>query len=969
MAHPEHQVEQGILTLRAADGERRIVVGTPDWFRWVETATTFTVVSAQGTYTARRERAGSGGEWCWRAYHDGASGHERAADLGLTAELSLERLEAITAQLAAQALPRQRPSRRAITAPVVRAQHQDGAERAPEPTLLTTKLYAPRTRADLVTRPRLHQRLDTGLHGALTLVCAPAGFGKSTLVAEWLRQAGYRSAWLSLDAADSDPAGFLRYMVAALQQVAPEVGATIRSLLQLAQPPPLETLLAMLINDLAEISEKSILVLDDYHVLRESSIHQALSFFIEHLPPTLHLVIVTREDPQLPLARLRARRQVVDVRAEHLRFTADEATVFLTQSMGLVLNPSDMAALESRTEGWIAGLQLAALVMQDRDDHAGFIAALAGSNRYIVDYLTDEVLTNQPPQIQRFLLQTSILERMCGPLCDAVVTDEGGRMKDEDRGPGFIRHPSSLILAQLERANLFVVPLDAERRWYRYHHLFAEVLRERLRRGTPALTVAALHQQASTWYAHSGLIPEAIQHAFAAELPDTAAQLIEAHGPQLIAQGEIKSLLRWLRQLPDSTLRGRPRLLVLLCWLLPNTGALDDVARYRAEAEALLAESADAALRSEFLALQLQPLVFQDRTDEVIAIGTQVLAHLPADHFFRSISGVMTGLALLRQSRLVEAERTLSSAVTEAYARQALYFVVSGLTRLGMVAAERGDFALAAQRYEEAIAACRGTHGALSPIAGMALVGLGRLRGLQGRVDDGIQLLEQALTLCAQLNAAPFFFLDGHTGLADLYATSGRIPDALQQLALAEERLRPFPNAVFVDAIAAHRAAIWRAAGDPAFLTWLHERRQPVDVRQAGVRDKEYLTHIRGLIDTGQSVAALELIDRLAAFARAMGRVRGEVDLHVLRAVALRHQGDAQAAQAAIDSALALAAPMGYLSIFLEEGAPMAAPLARMKPSTWLRPGAEGGRMKEYLSALLAASGRQKAGHSSSLIR
>jgi LuxR family transcriptional regulator, maltose regulon positive regulatory protein len=424
---------------------------------------------------------------------------------------------------------------------------------------------------------------------------------------------------------------------------------------------------------------------------------------------------------------------------------------------------------------------------------------------------------------------------MCGSLCDAVL-GVGDRVMG-DRGETIssnTQHPtpntqaySQRLLEQLERANLFVTPLDAERRWYRYHHLFAEVLRERLRRGAASAAVAALHHHASAWYAQHGAVPEAIQHALAAEAPDVAAQLIEAHGQSLIARGELLSLTRWLRLLPDTALRARPRLLILLAWLLPNTGALEDVARYRAEAEALLADNPDSVLRSEFLALQLQPLIFQERTDEVIALGRQVLEYLPAEHFFHSVSGVITGLAYLRQSQLAEAERILSVAVAEARSKQALFFLVSGLIRLALIAVERGEFAQAEQFSAEALAECRGPNGGLSPIAGMALVGLGRLRGWQGRSDDATRMLEESLELCGQLNAAPFFFLDGYTGLADLHLAQGRFPEALHQLALAEERVRRFANPAFTATIAAHRASIWRAQGNHAFLAWLNDRTRP----------------------------------------------------------------------------------------------------------------------------------------------
>jgi len=837
--------------------------------------------------------------------------------------------------------------------PPLRSDNPRPSTGLPAPQLLATKLYLPRARPDLVARPRLFARLDAGLQGALTLVCAPAGFGKTTLLADWLRRTGRPAAWLGLDVGDNDPAVFLRYLVAALQTLAPEVGATLLTLLH-PPPPPLETLLTALLNDLARLPQNSILVLDDYHVLEAPPIHQAVSFLLDHLPPALHLIIATREDPPLPLARLRARGQAAELRAEQLRFTADEAAVFLTDVMGLALTDADVAALEAHTEGWIAGLQLAALAMQDRDDYAGFIAAFTGSNRFIVDYLADEVLTRLPAHIQTFLLQTSILDRMCGPLCDAIlgVGDWGSR--DGKNGPTPTpEHPTSnpqaysqLLLEQLERTNLFVTPLDAERRWYRYHHLFAEVLRERLRRGAASAEAAALHNRASAWYAQNGSVPDAIQHALAAEAPDVAAQLIEAHGHSLIARGELLSLTRWLRLLPDTTLRTRPRLLILLAWLLPNTGALADAARYRAEAEALLADNPDPVLRSEFLALQLQPLIYQERTGEVIALGRQVLEHLPAEHFFHCGSGVVTGLALIRQSQLAEAEQILSVAVAEAREKQALFFVVAGLARLAMIAAERGDFTQAEQVYAEALAECEGPNSMLSPIAGMALVELGRLRGWQGRLEDATRMLEESLELCGQLNAAPFFFLDGYTGLADLYLAQGRFTEALHQLALAEDRVRQFANPAFVATIAAHRASIWRAQGNQAFLAWLNDGHPPSEDPLTAVRDKEYVTLVRGLIDTKEFSAALSWIDRLAAFAHDTGRTRSEVDILVLRVMALQQQGEARAARTALVRALTLAAPMGYASIFVEEGAPMAA-LLREAHARGIAP--------SYVEKLLAA--------------
>ena len=341
-------------------------------------------------------------------------------DLGTYQLRDLSQPEPI-AQLLAPDLPAVFPPLRVV-----------GAAADSGPQLLATKLYLPRPRPDLVTRPRLYARLDAGLHAALTLVCAPAGFGKTTLIAEWLRREGHPAAWLGVDAGDSDPIVFMRYLVAMLQTVAPDVGTVVLSLLQSPQLPPLDMLMTLLLNDLVSLPQNTILVFDDYHIVTTPAIHQTLALLLDHLPPALHIIISTREDPPLPLARLRARRQIAELRAEQLRFTPDEAAAFLTEVMGLRLASADIAALEARTEGWIAGLQLAALAMQDHHDYAGFIAAFSGSNRFIVDYLADEVLARQPFHIQTFLLQTSILERMCGSLCDAVMGIEDAELRIEN---------------------------------------------------------------------------------------------------------------------------------------------------------------------------------------------------------------------------------------------------------------------------------------------------------------------------------------------------------------------------------------------------------------------------------------------------------------------------------------------------------------------------------------------------------
>ena len=414
--------------------------------------------------------------------------------------------------------------------------------------LLETKLYIPKRRPRFVSRPRLIERLSEGIERKLTLVSAPAGFGKTTVLAEWLAAtpASERAAgWVSLDQSDNDPALFWAYFIAALQKVRSEVGHNALSLMQVPQPPPLESVLTTLINEINAIEEDFALILDDYHVIDAEPVHGGIAFLLDHLPPQMHLVIASRSDPPLPLARVRGRGESTELRASDLCFTPDEAATFLNEVMGLGISASDVAALEARTEGWIAGLQLAALSMQGREDVPEFVAAFSGDDRYIVDYLVEEVLQRQPESVRSFLLQTAILHRLCGPLCDAVTRQEDGRG----------------MLEALERGNLFVVPLDDKRRWYRYHHLFADVLHAHALEEQPD-HVPGLHRRASAWYERQGLPSDAIHHALAAEEFERAAGLIEMEARAMRINNQEATLFGWVKALPDELVRARPVLSV-----------------------------------------------------------------------------------------------------------------------------------------------------------------------------------------------------------------------------------------------------------------------------------------------------------------------------------------------------------------------------------------------------------------------
>src|SRR5437588_5915645 len=533
------------LTYRQNEQDQELTVGTPAWFAWLATASTFSFASEEGLFTARHERSSQqrGGRY-WKAYrkqHGKLSSHY----LGKSEVLTLERLQAAARSLAkpSASIP---PAREAFVA--VPPAHST-AQRAPgDPftTLLSTKLHTPRLRAQLISRPQLTEHLQAGIQGSLTLISAPAGFGKTTLLAQWREALRIPVAWLSLETQDNEPVRFFSYLVAALQTLDPGIGTSALELLQTPQPAALESVLTLLTNDLSSgQTEDFALVLDDYHLITAEPIHRCVTSLVEHLPPRMHLVLATRADPPLPLARLRAGGQLSEMRAADLRFATEETSTFLQSVMRLELSPQEIDLVQSRTEGWIAGLQFAALSLRGRaPSHVStYLASFTGSHRFVLDYLSEEVLAQQPAEVQAFLLHTSILDRLSGPLCEAVTEQGGGQA----------------MLEVLERANLFVVSLDDERGWYRYHHLFAEVLRSHLLQAEPAL-VPELHRRASRWFEQHELTVEAVQHALAAHDLERVAYLIEQSALSLALRGQVHMVLGWLNALSEEVVRAHARL-------------------------------------------------------------------------------------------------------------------------------------------------------------------------------------------------------------------------------------------------------------------------------------------------------------------------------------------------------------------------------------------------------------------------
>jgi LuxR family transcriptional regulator, maltose regulon positive regulatory protein len=529
--------------------------------------------------------------------------------------------------------------------------------------ILATKLSVPRLRPNVVSRPRLSERLNEGLHRRLILISAPAGFGKTTLVSEWVLGCQRPTAWLSLDEGDNDPTRFLTYLVAALQTIAATIGEGMSGVLQSPQPPPTEAILTALLNDIITISDHFGLVLDDYHVLDAKAVDHALTFLLDHLPPHMHLVIATREDPPLPLARLRVGGHLTEVRAVDLRFTHSEAAAFLNQVMGLPLEAQDIAALERRTEGWIAGLQLAAISLQGQQDATGFIRSFTGSHHFVLDYLVEEVLQQQSERVQTFLLRTSVLDRLCGPLCDAVLLDPSAS--------------GQATLAYLEHANLFIIPLDNERRWYRYHHLFADLLRQRLHQSIASSTgdaeshVNELHIRASVWYEDHGLEIEAFHHAAAANDVERAERLVEGKGMPLHFRGVVTAILDWLESLPKTVLDARPSLWVRYASALLVNGQTTGVEEKLQAAEAALqgteADDKTRNLFGQIAAAKATLALTRYQVETMLAQSRRALEYLrPNNLSLRATANWTLGFAYWTLGDRAAARRAYTEAISSA---------------------------------------------------------------------------------------------------------------------------------------------------------------------------------------------------------------------------------------------------------------------------------------------------------------
>jgi LuxR family maltose regulon positive regulatory protein len=807
--------------------------------------------------------------------------------------------------------------------------------------LLQTKLYLPPAGPNLVSRPRLVERLDEGIHTTrLTLISAPAGYGKTTLVSEWVSDAKHPAAWLSLDKGDNDLVGFLTYLVAALQTINSGIGEDLLSVLQSPQAPSLELLLTLLINDLAAVPFEDnlegghrgspyVLVLDDYHVIKTPSVHRSLEFLLENLPPQLRLVILTREDPPLPLPRLLVQRQLTNIRAQDLRFTIDELTQFFQYTMGLHLTAQDAARLENRTEGWIAGLQMAALTLQNEEDTSTFVQTFTGDDRYVVDYLVSEVLRRQPLHIRTFLLLTSVLQRFNASLCNAMLAGEAGPHSEPQDGRE--------ILAQLERANLFLTPLDRQREWYRYHQLFADLLRYQLRAQEGDTRILDLHRRAARWFERHDLADDALFHYLAAGDTTAAATLVAAHAVQAFRRGEFHSVEKWLEALPEQSILASPRLCLDAAWICAVRDDYEPLVRFVSAAEAALPGSIyenDPDFLGEWSALQAFSAFLLGDAQAALTLGLQALDQLaPQSAFVRGVINILlvdiyTSTDIGEVSQAVACGRqALETSLSSANTTIALY----AADRLARALVLQGEYRAAEAVFLQAFEMLRArgmTYAPILEILDLKLAGvlyeLNSLSEAEGLIRDGLSL--------SQKFEAPYSELWCRLLLRQVQLAQQKPVNALDPLASDEaidalllELSSQHKTPPAMDQFEAYRAQLWT---DQTQL-----RRAEEWAENAGLSLKDnpstgkissYLALAYTYLASGKLLPELiTLLEKMRQLASRKGHVQHEVQIGLLRTLSLDKLDRFQDARSTLEACLALAEPTGMTRTFLDHGAPL----------------------------------------------
>ena len=792
--------------------------------------------------------------------------------------------------------------------------------------ILQTKLFVPPPRPDQVQRPRLIGQLNQGISRKLTLVSAPAGFGKTTLLSEWIAQSDMPIAWISLDNSDCDPVQFTHYLIATLRNIHPDIGETALSQLQSSQRPPVESVLISLIQEVTELAEELIIVFDDYHAIDTDNIHKLIKILLDFLPTQVHLVISSRVDPPLPLARLRASKQLSELRTAHLCFTDDEAAAFFNQIMDLHLSSEDISVLESRTEGWIAGLQLAAISMQGREDISSFIQSFAGDDRHIVDYLVEEVLNLQTEPVQNFLLQTSILNRLSEPLCKFVTGEKG----------------SQEILDELERANLFIVPLDDKRHWYRYHHLFAELLQQRLRLSEGDL-VNALHKKASRWYQDQGIIDEAVNHAFEAHDYEQAAQLIGEYVKYTWEYDARMSI--WHKKLPLEFIRKDPELSFFNAWMIEKSGQYDVAEEHLDATEQLISAQLDETskkttdslpekfdvLRGKIAAIRANIALYRNDTPAVVRFAEKAMKLLQhRKSSWGNHTANILGQAFFFREELGKANQIFKDVANEGKLSGDYFSYLKGRLGVASILRSRGDLPGAIEIYKELyqIAEERGL--LQSPMIGWLYLNWGKILGYQNYINEALQYIQQGLNLSKPANDAAMTG-EGHFNLVAVLLTKGDLVAAEAIIekteTLAEQTGMPL---LIVNSLETLKVRIWLDKGSlkPA-LKWMAQQKTPEDGKSGYLPFPKRMLFSRILFADGKTDNSLELLKPLAKIFKGRNWAIEQIEVLLIRSKIYQSRGELSEAISLLQKAVALAEPGGIISIFVDEG-PSIAELLQM---------------------------------------
>ncbi|HEX5156171.1 MAG TPA: LuxR C-terminal-related transcriptional regulator [Ktedonobacterales bacterium] len=915
-----------------------IPVGTPHWFDWLDAARSFAYRGAAGRFTARQEERS--GRRFWYAYRQ-QDGTLRKSYLGRSAELTAERLEEAARALAEMARTDANSENRT----------RESIADAWLSPLIATKIAAPVATPSLMARPGVLSRCLEAVERPCAIIAAPAGFGKTTLLmmaSEQVRQQGWRVAWVSLEESEQDPTRFWQYTLAALDGAQPGISATARHMLELPRSAPIERMLTVLINDLAAAKAPILLVLDDYHRAATPAIDQGLAFLIEHAPAMLHLLIATRSTPAFPMARLRAQGRIAELDATDLRFSADEANRFMRETMRVTLPPEQLAHLEERTEGWAAGLQLAALSLRNQQGIPNLATDGATTPRYIAEFLIDEVLERQPDDIQTFLLLTSPLERLTGPLCDAVTG----------------RSDSATVLARLTQEQLFVTPLDAAQTWYRYHHLFAEVLRERLERRMPE-SVKQCHQRAADWLWRHDMPDDAIRHLLAAGMFAEAAAHIEQESDRLVLHGELAGLVRWARALPRDVVLAHPHLCLLSAVALLLQGEEPDAVAWLDALEKRYGgqDGLPVNVRGEFAAVRSFLALWSGDILGGAAQAQEALQQLPpSDRLLRTLTlWISHVIGIFGEGNLAEAERTIGEVAEDS--RRGGNMLVAFIALVTKASAM-----LYQCRLREAAQVCAEALRLLPdmdiPLAAMSYCVNGEIRREWNELDDAETLLRRALAISEEAGS-PEYINDGLIYLAQVLLARGRYDEALTTL----ERIRTMvqmrqlaPWDLNQMEIVRARVLIARGKLDEA-NRWAEGRlrsRQQGDpgpmAPLAFMYDLEDLSIARVLLARRDADAATAILEPVAQRADDTGQWRNLMEARMLLAQASWLAGDTETATCMLHSALTIGAPEGFVRVFLDEGEVMADLLAHYlanQPAS-----SASAREREHARKLLAAFGR-----------